>query len=91
MDVLGLDGNTLGMDGAKVGVFEKRDEVGLNGFLEGTDSGRLESQIGLEVLSNLTDQALEGEFADQELSRLLVSTNLTEGDGSYCMSARCDA
>lgn len=28
-DVLGLDGNTLGVDSSQVGVFEERDEVGL--------------------------------------------------------------
>jgi len=88
LDVLGLDGDTLGMDGAEVGVFEERDEVGFNGLLESTDGGRLETQVRLEVLGNLTDQTLEGEFADQELSRLLVATNLTESDGSWLVSVR---
>ena len=39
LDVLGLDGDTLGVDGAKVGIFKEGDEVGLNRFLEGTDGG----------------------------------------------------
>ena len=39
LDVLGLDSDTLGVDGAEVGVFKEGDEVGLNGFLEGTDGG----------------------------------------------------
>jgi hypothetical protein len=30
LDVFGLDGDTLGVDGAEVGVFEERDEVSLN-------------------------------------------------------------
>lgn len=55
LDVLGLDGDTLGVDGAEVGILEEGDEVGLDGLLEGTDSGRLESEIRLEVLGNLTD------------------------------------
>lgn len=50
-----LDGDTLGVDGAQVGVLEKRDEVRLNGLLKSTDGRRLESQIGLEVLGNLTN------------------------------------
>jgi len=33
-------------------------------------------------LSDFTDQALEGQLADEELSRLLVTTNLTESDGT---------
>jgi hypothetical protein len=36
----------------------------------------------LEVLSNLTDETLEGELADKELRRLLVATNLAERDGT---------
>lgn len=70
------------MDGAQVGVFEKGDEVGLNGLLKSTDGGGLEAEVGLEVLSNFTDKTLERQLADQELSGLLVATNLTESDGT---------
>jgi hypothetical protein len=71
------------VDGAQVGVFEERDEVGLNGLLKGADGRRLEAEIRLEVLSNLTDEALERQLADQELRGLLVATDLTESDGTY--------
>ena len=83
LDVLGLDGDTLGVDGAKVGVLEEGDEVGLDGLLKSTDGGGLEAQVGLEVLCDLTDQTLEGELSDQELGRLLVATDLTESDGTW--------
>ena len=43
------------MDGAEVGILEEGDEVRLDGLLKGTDGGRLESEIALEVLSNFTD------------------------------------
>jgi hypothetical protein len=33
-------------------------------------------EVSLEVLSNLTDKALEGELADEELSALLVFPDL---------------
>ena len=82
LDVLALDGDTLGVDGAEVGVLEEGDEVGLDGLLERTDGGALEAEVGLEVLSDLTDQALEGELANEELGRLLVATDLTESDGT---------
>ena len=36
----------------------------------------------LEVLRNLTDETLEGQLADEELRRLLVATNLAQGDGT---------
>ena len=77
-----MDGDTLGVDGAKVGIFEEGDEVSLNGFLEGTNGGRLEAEVGLEVLSNFTNETLEWKLSDQELSRLLVATNLTKSDGT---------
>ena len=36
----------------------------------------------LEVLGNLTDKPLEGQLANEELRRLLVTTDFTEGDGT---------
>ena len=86
LDVLGHDGDTLGVDGAQVGVLKQTDEVSLAGLLEGHDSGRLESEICLEVLGDLTDETLEGQFPDEELSRLLVTTDLTESDGTGSVS-----
>jgi histone H3 len=76
------------MDGAQIGVLEERDKVSLNGLLERTDGRGLEAQIGLEVLGNLTNQTLERELADKELSRLLVATDLTESDGTRLVSVR---
>ena len=82
LDVLGHDGDTLGVDGAQVGVFEESYEVGLGSFLEGHDSRGLESEISLEVLGDFTYKTLEGELADEEFSALLVTTDLTESDGT---------
>jgi hypothetical protein len=76
------DGDTLGVDGAEVGVLEEGDEVSLNGLLESADGRGLEAEVGLEILGDFTDQALEGQLADQELRRLLIATNLTESDGT---------
>ena len=82
LDVLWHDGHTLGVDGAKVGIFEETDEVSFAGFLESHDGGALETKISLEVLSDLTDQTLEGEFPQEELSRFLVTADLSEGNCS---------
>lgn len=76
------------MDGAQVGVLEERDKVSLNGLLESTDSRGLEAEIGLEVLSDLTDQTLEGELSDQQLGRLLVTSDLTESNGTRLIPVR---
>ena len=86
LDVLGHDGDALGVDGSQVGVLEEPDEVGLGGLLEGQDGRRLEAQVGLEVLGDLADQALEGQLADQEVRRLLVLADLTESDGTRAVA-----
>ena len=82
LDVLGHDGDTLGVDSAQVGIFEKTNKVSLRGFLEGHNGRRLETQVSLEVLSDLTDKTLEGQLADQKFGGLLVTTDLTESDGT---------
>ena len=82
LDVLGHDGDTLGVDGAQVGVLEQTNQVGLAGLLEGHDGRALETQVSLEVLGDLTDQALEGQLADEQLGGLLVPPDLTEGHGT---------
>ncbi len=76
------------MDSAKIGILKERHEIGFHRLLESTDSRRLEAEIGLEVLRNLTDQTLEGELSDEELSRLLVTTNLTESDRAGFVAMR---
>ena len=86
LDVLWHDGNSLGVDGAQVGVFEKSDQVSFTGFLESHDSWALETEISFEVLSDFTDQSLEGQFSDQKFCALLVSPDLTESDGSWPVS-----
>jgi hypothetical protein len=82
LDVLGHDRHTLGVDGAQIRVFEQTDEVGFAGLLKGHDGRTLEAKVGLEVLGNLADEALERQLADQQLRALLVTTDLTQGDGA---------
>ena len=86
LDVLGHDGDTLGMDGAQVGIFKETDQVGFTGFLKGHDGRALESEISFEVLGNFSHQTLEGQFADQEFSALLVTSDFSQSDGSWPVS-----
>ena len=88
LHVLGHDGHTLGMDSAQVGVLEEADHVSLSGLLEGKDGRRLEAEVSLEVRGDLPDESLEGKLADEELSRLLEATDLTEGDGTGLEAVR---
>ncbi len=66
------------MDGAEIGVLEERNEVGLSCFLESKHSLTLESDFLFELSGNLTDQSLEGELPDQQIS-LNKSTKREEG------------
>jgi histone H3 len=88
LDILRHDGNTLGVDGAQVGIFEKTNQVSLSGFLEGQDGRSLESEIGLEILGDLTNKSLEGQLADEKVGRLLVTTDLTKSDSTRSVSVR---
>ena len=81
-----LQAQALGMDGAQVGVFEETDQVSFSSLLKGEDSGALETEVVLELGSDFTDESLEGELADQELSRLLVSADLSESDSAGSVS-----
>ena len=87
LDVLGHDGDTLGVDGAQVGVLEQTDQVGLAGLLESHDGGALEPQVSLEVLGDLPHETLEGQLADEELGGLLVPSDLPERHSSWPVPA----
>jgi len=82
LHVLGHDGDSLCVDGAEVGVLEETNEVSLGCFLKSEDGGGLESKIVLELRSNLSDESLEGELPDEEVSALLETSDLTESDGA---------
>ena len=88
LNILGHDGDTLGVDGAQVGVFEKTNKVGFSSFLQCQNSSGLEAKIRLEVLSDLTDKALEWSLADQKIGGLLVLADLTKSNGSRSVSVR---
>ena len=82
------DSHTLGVNGTKVGILEQGDEVSLSSLLKSHNGRRLEAEIILEVLSDLTDQSLEGELTDQKLSALLVLADLTESHSSRAITMR---
>ena len=86
LDVLGHNGDTLGVDGAQVGVLKQTNQVGLGCLLQSHNSRALESQVGLEILSDFSHQTLEGELADEELSALLVTTDFSESDGTWAVT-----
>lgn len=79
LKVAGHDGDSLGVDGAEVGVLEEGDQVCLGSLLEGQDGGGLESEFLLPLVGDFPDHSLEGQLADEEVSGLLVLPDFPEG------------
>ena len=88
LDVLGHDGDPLGVDGAEIGVLKEPDEIGLCCLLDSHDGGTLEPKVGLEVLGDFPHKTLEGKLPDEKLGGLLVSPDLPEGDCARPESVR---
>jgi histone H3 len=86
LDILRHDGDTLGVDGTQVSIFEKTNKVSLGSFLKSEDGRSLEAKVGLEILGDLTNKTLEGQLADEKVGGLLVTTDLTKGDGSRAVT-----
>ena len=71
------------MDGAQIGVLEEAHEVCLGGLLQRQHGGRLETQVGLEVLGDFAHEALEGQLADEQLGALLELADFAQRDGAW--------
>lgn len=76
------------MDGAQIGVFKQADKVRFGCLLEGTDGGRLETEISFKVLGNFPDKPLEGQLSDKEFSAFLVPPNFAKGDSAGSVPVR---
>ena len=82
LDILGEDRHALGVDGTQVRVLEEANEVGLGSLLDGSDSVRVELDVGLEALGDLPDKPLERKLADEQIRVLLVLTDLAKRHGA---------
>jgi hypothetical protein len=78
LKVLGHDVNMLGVNGAQVCILKHANKVSLQSLLEGKYSCALETQVAIEILSNLSYQTLEWCLANQKVSRLLVFPDLSK-------------
>jgi hypothetical protein len=83
LDVLGHDGHAASVDGAQAGVGEQVDHVCLRCLLDGEHCAGLEAKTLLAAHGDLTYEALERSLAEQQLSALLVASDLAEGDGAW--------
>jgi len=74
------------VDGAQVGIFEQTDQISFSGFLEGQDGLGLESDVLLVFHSDISDESLERQLSDEEVSGLLELSNFSEGNGTGSVS-----
>ena len=88
LDILRHDSHPLGVNGTQVGILAQSDQIRLGGFLKRENSRALEVQVGLEVLSDLTDQALKGKLAEEQLRGLLVFADLAKSHGTGAVTVR---
>ena len=86
LHVLWHDGDSLGVDGAEVGILEEADHVSLSGLLESENGRRLESQVVLEIVGDFSDESLEWKFSNKKLSRFLELSDVSESNGSWSES-----
>jgi hypothetical protein len=56
------------MDGTKIGVFEKTNEISFGCFLKSHHGRRLESQFRLIFMSDLSHKSLERQLPHKEFS-----------------------
>ena len=59
LNVFGDDSDSLGMDGTQFGIFKQPHQVSFISLLKGTNFCILKPQVSLEILGNLSYQALE--------------------------------
>ncbi|KAK5947997.1 hypothetical protein OHC33_010981 [Knufia fluminis] len=71
LHVFGLDGDSLGVDCAALGVFEQATQVYFRRLLQSSNGRRLEAKVWLVVLRYLAHQSLERQLADEDLGRSL--------------------
>lgn len=60
----------------------KRRSVCGEGQVSTSQTKAITKETDLEILCDFTNETLEGELANEELSGLLVTPDFTEGDGS---------
>ena len=68
LNVLRHDCDSFSVDGAQICVFEEANHVGFSCFLESEYGLRLKSEVRLVFLRDLTDETLEGQLSNKELS-----------------------
>lgn len=77
-----VQGASLGVDGAQVGIFQQTNQIRFSDFLNSLNSISSELQVCFVVLGDFSDQTLERTASDQQFSWFLISTDLSQRHGT---------
>ena len=87
------DRDSLGVDGAEVGVLEEANQVGFRCFLKSEHCLRLESDVVLDVSCQVLHDSLEWQLADEQVGLglyggycLLVPSDFSQSNGTWSVS-----
>jgi len=88
LNILWHNNDAFCMNSAQVSILKEINQISLRCFLQGPNRCALEAQIGFKVLGDLTHQVLEGQLSDQQLRRLLVSSNFFQSYSTGSVTMR---
>jgi len=74
-------GHALGVDSQQVHVLKELDHVSFGGLLKRQQGSSSEASVSLPGLGDLADKPLEWKTAKEQVRRLLVPLDVTQGDG----------
>ncbi len=74
------------MNCTKIGILKKSYQISLTRLLQSHDSWGLESDVTFDLRRNLPDQSLKRKFSEKQLSRLLVSSDLSGSNSPWSKS-----
>ena len=83
LHVFSHHGDSVGVDGTEVGVFEEASEIGFSGFLESDQGLGLESEFIVDTRSERSHDSVEWSSWQQHIGRLLISLDFSESDGAW--------
>jgi len=88
LEISGHDCDSLGVNCNQICIFKQGNHVCFSSFLKSKDSLTLETDFISEMGGNFLHQALEWQFSDEQLSCLLVFSDLSESDCPWFKSMR---
>ncbi len=68
------------MDGTEVGILEETSKIALSSLLKSKKGSALEAKLGVDPLTDSSNEALEGGLSKQESGCFLVSLDFSDGN-----------